>query len=54
MKRITSRFASWVLTALVVFSFSLTFSVGSGFGRDVTPADQKAYQEALEDTEVAE
>jgi hypothetical protein len=42
------------MTALVVFSFSLTFSVGSGFGRDVTPADQKAYQEALEDTEVAE
>ena len=54
LKNAKSGFGSWVILFLVVFSLSLAFPAGSGFGRDVTPADKKAYREALEDTEVAE
>jgi len=54
LKNIRSGFGSWMILFLVALALSWAFSIGTGFGRDVTPADEKAYKAALEDTEVAE
>ncbi len=54
LNNIRSRFGSRVFFFFVALSLSWALSIGVGFGEDVTPEDEKAYKEAMEDTEVAE
>lgn len=54
LKKGKSGFGSRVFFFLVALSLSWALSIGVGLGEDVTPEDEKAYKEAMEDTEVAE
>ena len=54
LKKSKSRFGSRVLFFFVALSLSWALSIGVGFGEGFTPEDEKAYKEAMQDTEVAE
>jgi hypothetical protein len=54
MKKIRAGFGSWVVFFVVALSVFWIFPIGAGFGEGVTPEDEKAYKEAMEDTKVAE
>ena len=53
-KTIKSMFRARVVPILVAFFLITAFQTASSFGEGVTPEDEKAYKEAMEDTEVAE
>ncbi|MBW1779170.1 MAG: hypothetical protein JRL30_00330 [Deltaproteobacteria bacterium] len=53
-KTIKPMFRARVVPILIAFSLIFAFQTTASFGEEVTPEDEKAYKEALEDTEVAE
>ncbi len=53
-KTIKPMFRARVVSILVAFFLVTAFQAAPSFGEDVTPEDEKAYKEAMEDTEVAE
>jgi len=53
-KTIKPMFRARVVPILIAFFLIFAFQTASSFGEEVTPEDEKAFKEALEDTAVAE